>query len=407
MDLNYPPESESFRRDVAAWIEEHLPPGWVDGKRPEGEELAEFARSWNRLLHETGWSCPTWPEKYGGKGLSSLEAIIWAEELSRVEAPIQPPAGGEILVGPTILHLGTEEQRERFLPPIVHGEEVWCQGFSEPDAGSDLASLQTRAELDGDDWIINGHKIWTSQAQEADYIFLLARTDPDAPKHKGISYLLVPMRQPGIEVRPIVQPDGTAGYAEVLFTDARTSASNVVGAVNEGWRVAMSTLIFERGTSATSSWQRYDRDWRAVVEAARHNGRIHDPLIRQRLAHAYSQIQIMRVNGYRIVTAVLHDEVSKQAAALEAGTKTYWTEFFQELTNLAIDVLGTDGQILGGGTGPAVGVGLGHREVVHPYPVNEMQSAFLFARSGTIFGGTAQVQRNIIGERVLGLPKGP
>jgi alkylation response protein AidB-like acyl-CoA dehydrogenase len=392
VDLTYPPETEPFRLEVRGWIEAHLP-----GRSPA---------AWNALLHETGWAVPRWPVELGGRGLSIVEAVIWTEELTRADAPIQPPAGGELLLGPTLLHWGTPEQQRRFLPPIARGEEVWCQGFSEPGAGSDLAGLTTTARLDGDEWVVDGHKVWTSQAQEADFIFTLVRTNPSAPKHRGISYLLLPMRQPGVEVRSIVQPDGTAGFSEVLLTGARAPKDHVVGAVDDGWNVAMSTLGFERGTSAVSSWQRYARDWDAVVAAARHRGRIDDPVLRQRLARAWTDIQLMRVAGYRVLTAVLHPEHADQARALEAGTKTVWTELQQRLTNLGMDVAGPAGLVLAGGEA-APGVGLGHREVVHPYPAGELQSAFLFSLAGTIFGGTAQVQRNILAERVLGLPKEP
>jgi alkylation response protein AidB-like acyl-CoA dehydrogenase len=392
VDLSYPPETEPFRLETRAWIEANLP----------GRAAAE----WNALLHETGWAVPMWPVALGGRGLSTVEAVIWAEELQRAEAPIQPAAGGELLLGPTILHWGTPEQQQRFLPPIAHGEEVWCQGFSEPDAGSDLAGLRTSARLDGDEWVVDGHKVWTSQAQEADFMFTLVRTNAEAPKHKGISYLLIPMRQPGVEVRSIVQPDGTAGFSEVLLTGARAPKDHVVGGIDNGWTVAMSTLGFERGTSAVSSWQRYERDWAAVVEDARRRDRLTDPVVRQRLVRAWSDIQLMRVGGYRVLTAVLHPEHAAQARALEAGTKTVWTELQQRLTNLGMDVGGVANLVLAGGEA-APGVGLGHREVVHEYPAGELQSAFLFSLAGTIFGGTAQVQRNILAERVLGLPKGP
>jgi alkylation response protein AidB-like acyl-CoA dehydrogenase len=392
VDLSYPPETEPFRLETRAWIEANLP----------GRAAAE----WNALLHETGWAVPMWPVALGGRGLSTVEAVIWAEELQRAEAPIQPAAGGELLLGPTILHWGTPEQQQRFLPPIARGEEVWCQGFSEPDAGSDLAGLRTSARLDGDEWVVDGHKVWTSQAQEADFMFTLVRTNAEAPKHKGISYLLIPMRQPGVEVRSIVQPDGTAGFSEVLLTGARAPKDHVVGGIDNGWTVAMSTLGFERGTSAVSSWQRYERDWAAVVEDARRRDRLTDPVVRQRLVRAWSDIQLMRVGGYRVLTAVLHPEHAAQARALEAGTKTVWTELQQRLTNLGMDVGGVANLVLAGGEA-APGVGLGHREVVHEYPAGELQSAFLFSLAGTIFGGTAQVQRNILAERVLGLPKGP
>ena len=392
MDLSYPPETEPFRLETRAWIEANV--------------AGRTASEWNALLHETGWAVPMWPVELGGRGLSTVEAVIWTEELQRAGAPIQPAAGGELLLGPTILHWGTPEQQQRFLPPIARGEEVWCQGFSEPGAGSDLAGLSTSARLDGDEWVIDGHKVWTSQAQEADLMFTLVRTNPEAPKHKGISYLLIPMRQPGIEVRSIVQPDGTAGFSEVLLTGARAPKGNVVGGVDNGWTVAMSTLGFERGTSAVSSWQRYERDWAAIVDDARRHDRLADPVVRQRLARAWSDIQLMRVSGYRVLTAVLHPEHGEQARALEAGTKTVWTELQQRLTNLGMDVGGMANLVLTGGEA-APGVGLGHREVVHEYPAGELQSAFLFSLAGTIFGGTAQVQRNILAERVLGLPKGP
>ena len=282
---------------------------------------------------------------------------------------------------------------------------MWCQGFSEPGSGSDLGSLTTTARLDGDEWVVDGHKIWTSQAQEADYCFMLVRTDPDAPKHAGISFLLMPMRQPGVEVRSIVQPDGTAGFAEVLFTSARCPAGNLVGQPGQGWSVAMSTLGFERGTSATSSWQRYARDLAEIIEIARARGVLGHPVVRQRLAAAHCDIEIMRFGGYRILTGVLDPSRAAASAALEAGVKTYWTELQQRLTELAIDVMGADGQVLRDGDLPAVGVGLGHRQVVHEYPAGPLQRAFIFSRSGTIFGGTSEIQRNLIAERTLGLPR--
>jgi alkylation response protein AidB-like acyl-CoA dehydrogenase len=407
VDLTYPPEADSFREEVRAWLAAHLPEGWFDGRRPAGADWVAFAEQWNDLIHAEGWATPTWPVEYGGRGLNQLQAVVWAEETTAAGVPIQPPAGGEILLGPTLLHLGTDEQKRRFLPPIARGTEVWCQGFSEPGSGSDLGSLSTSARLDGGEWVVNGHKIWTSQAQDADFCFMLVRTDPDAPKHAGISYMLMPMRQPGIEVRSIVQPDGSAGYAEVLFTDARCPAGNIVGKPGEGWKVAMSTLGFERGTSSTSSWQRYARDLDDIIARARASGRSTHPVVRQRLAQLHAEIQIMRIGGFRILTSVLHPEHGASTAALESGVKTNWTELQQRLTDVGIDLLGADGQILHDGDMPAVGVGLGHREVVHDWPASPLQRAWMFARSGTIFGGTAEIQRNIIGERVLGLPKEP
>ena len=407
MDMTYPPQAESFRTEVRTWLREQLPDGWFDGRRPAGPDLVDFATQWNRMMHTTGWATPTWPVEYGGRGLSQLEAVVLAEEMAASGAPIQPPAGGEILLGPTLLHWGTDEQKRRFLPPIAGGTEVWCQGFSEPESGSDLGSLATTGVRDGDDWVVTGHKIWTSQAQHADFCFMLVRTEPDSPKHAGISYLMMPLDQPGVDVRSIVQPDGTAGFAEVFFDQARCPAANMVGNPGDGWKVAMSTLGFERGTSSTSSWQRYARDLDETIARTRSDGSNLDPLVRQRLAAAHIDIQLMRIGGLRILTSVLHPEHTASVAGLEAGVKTNWTELQQRLTNLGIDLMGPAGQILIDGDIPAVGVGLGHREVVHHYPAGPLQSAFLFARSGTIFGGTAEIQRNIIAERVLGLPREP
>jgi len=407
VNLDYPPEAEAFRREVQAWLAEHLPDGWADGRRPQGDDWRAFCAEWDARLHAEGWAVPTWPVEYGGRGLSVLQAAVFAEELARAGAPIQPPLGGEILVGPTILHWGDDAQKRRYLPPIARGEEIWAQGFSEPGAGSDLASLSTTARVEGDELVVDGHKIWTSQAQEADFFFLLARTDPGAEPHRGISYLLVPARQPGIEVRGIAQPDGTAGFAEVLLAGARCPLDAVLGGLHNGWQVAMSTLQFERGTSATSSWYRYDRDLAAIARLASARGVERDPTVRQRIAAAWVKVQVMRIQGLQVLTSALRPEVAGATRALEACTKLFWTEFQQELTELAIDVMGPEAMVLDGDGTPAVGVGLGHRPVVHHYPVGEMQSAFLFARAGTIFGGTSEVQRNLVGERVLGLPREP
>lgn len=407
MDLSYPPDAETFRKTVQEMIAGWLPSGWSHGERPEGGAWDAFAAEWNDRLHAEGWACPTWPERFGGRGLTVIEAAVFAEELARAGAPIQPPAGGEILVGPTLLHWGTEDQQERFLPPIARGEEIWTQGFSEPDSGSDLASLSTTGRVDGDHLVLSGHKIWTSQAQDADHAFLLARTDPDAPAHHGISYLLVPMDQPGVEVRSIAQPDGTAGFAEVLLDGARCPLANVVGGLGNGWKVAMSTLGFERGTSATSSWYRYHQDLADIVALATEGGSVADPRLRQRLARAWTKVQIMRFQGMAVLTAALHPELAPRTAAIEGCTKIAWTEFQQELTELGIDVMGAAAMVLQQDDRAATGVGLGHRPSLHHYRAGAMHSAFLFARAATIFGGTSEVQRNIVAERVLGLPREP
>lgn len=404
MDLTYPPEAEAFRSEIRQWLADNLPEGWgTPALAMSREERKEFLAEWTAKLFEGGWICASWPTEYGGKGLSTMEAVVLNEEFARAEAPLRADFFGDTLVGPTILQWGTEEQKQQFIPGILKGTIAWCQGFSEPDAGSDLAGLTTRAELDGDEWVINGQKVWTTQAQFADYIFLLARTDPEAPKHAGISYLLVPMKQPGIEVRPIAQVDGSADFNEIFISNARCPKENVVGGVNNGWKVAMTTLGFERGTSATTGHRRFQRELDAIIGAARTNGKIADPLIRQRLARAWSKVKIMEINGYRSLTDTLNG--THHMAALGAANKMNWSEYHKETMELALDILGMNGQILSGdpsdlGEGPA-------RRGRDDYPVSDLQAAFFFSRSETIWGGTAEIQRNIVGERVLGLPKEP
>ena len=409
MDLTYPPEAETFRTEIRAWLEQNLPDGWFDeGFELSGPDRARFNDEWTEKLYGGGWICASWPQEYGGKGLSTMEAVVLTEEFARAGAPMRADFFGDTLVGPTILQWGSEEQKKEFLPKILSGQISWCQGFSEPEAGSDLAGLKTRAELDGDEWVINGQKVWTTQAGFADYIFLLARTDPDAPKHAGISYLLVPMKQPGVEARPIHQIDGSAEFYEVFFDNARCPVENVVGGVNNGWKVAMTTLGFERGTSATTGHRRFEKEWEIIVEKARASGRIDDPHVRQGLAHAWSKVQIMRINGLRSLTAVVQGRKDLGVAALGATNKMFWSEYHRDVMELAIDILGMDGQILTGTVDEEESVpGYGVRPTNAHYPASVLQSSFFFSRSETIWGGTAQIQRNIVGERVLGLPKEP
>jgi alkylation response protein AidB-like acyl-CoA dehydrogenase len=314
---------------------------------------------------------------------------------------------GDTLVGPTILQWGTEEQKKDFLPKILSGQMRWCQGFSEPNSGSDLASLKTSAVLDGEEWVINGQKVWTTQGHHADYCFLLTRTDPDAPKHKGISYLLVPMKQPGVEVRGIVQPDGTAEFCEVFFTDARCPKDNVVGGVNNGWKVANSTLAFERGMSATTGYRRFEEEYKLMVAAARANGCIDDPTIRQRLMVFHTKVQILRINGLRSLSSTLAGVKDLGIAALGATNKMFWTEMHKEAMELALDIHGAASMLVDTGSGSGSWPGTAREKRRPGYPVSAMMSAFFFSRSETIWGGTSQIQRNIVGERVLGLPKEP
>jgi alkylation response protein AidB-like acyl-CoA dehydrogenase len=405
VDLNYPPEAEEFREVIAGWLRDNLPEGWGEpGFVLTPEERKAFNEKWTAKLFDGGWICASWPTEYGGKGLTLLQQVVLTEEFARAGAPLRADFFGDTLVGPTLLQWGTEEQKQRFIPGILRGEIAWCQGFSEPDAGSDLAGLKTRAVLDGDEWVVNGQKVWTTQAHYADYIFLLARTDPDAPKHAGISYLLVPMKQDGVEVRPIEQIDGSAEFNEVFFTNVRCPQDNVIGGVNNGWKVAMTTLGFERGTSSTTGHRRFQKEFDQILELARSTGKTRDPVIRQRLARSWSNMKIMQINGYRTLTDVLNGTHS--TAKLGACNKMFWSEAHQATMDLAMDVYGLQGQVLQG-DGGAESILPGARRARADYPVDNLQSLFFFSRSETIWGGTAEIQRNIVGERALGLPKEP
>jgi len=408
MDLDYPPEAEAFRGEIREWLTANLPAGWGEpGFELDAGQRASWSTEWTKKLFEGGWICASWPVQYGGRGLSTMEAVVLNEEFARVGAPLRADFFGDTLVGPTILQWGTEAQKREFLPRIMRGEMAWCQGFSEPDAGSDLAALRTTAVLDGDEWRIDGQKIWTTQAQHADYIFLLARTDPAVAKHAGISYLLVPMRQPGVEVRPITQVDGSAEFNEVFFTDARCPRDYVVGGVNNGWKVAMTTLGFERGTSATTGYRRFRKELDLIVDSARRRGRLDDPLVRQDLARAWSIVKIMQINGYRSLTGVLRGSKDPGVAALGVTNKMFWSQYHQWVTDTAIDLLGPEGQIMGGTGSEEFVAGIGRRTSRPGYAPSPLQSTFFFARSETIWGGADQIQHNIVGERLLGLPKEP
>jgi alkylation response protein AidB-like acyl-CoA dehydrogenase len=370
-------------------------------------ERREFNAEWPDRLFAGGWICATWPAEYGGKGLTTMQGAVLAEEFARARAPMRGDFFGDTLVGPTLLQWGSEEQKKEFLPGILQGRTRWCQGFSEPNSGSDLASLKTTAVLDGDEWVINGQKVWTTQGHHADYCFLLTRTDPDAPKHKGISYLLVPMKQPGVEVRGITQPDGTAEFCEVFFTDARCPKDNVVGGVNNGWKVANSTLAFERGQSATTGYRRFEEEFRLLVDAATTNGRIDDADIRQRLMEYYTKIQILRINGLRNLTSALNQAKDMGTVALGATNKMFWSEMHKAAMELALDVHGAASMLVDAGPASGSWPGAQRDKRREGYPVSPMISSFFFSRSETIWGGTAQIQRNIVGERFLGLPKEP
>lgn len=408
MELTYAPEDEQFRAEIRAWLKDNLPKGWFDKDfEMSNEERKKFNDEWPSKLFSGGWICATWPKEYGGKGLTTMQGVVLSEEFANAKAPMRADFFGDTLVGPTLLQWGTEEQKKEFLPQILNGSMRWCQGFSEPNSGSDLASLKTTAVLDGDEWVINGQKVWTTQGHHADYCFLLTRTDPDAPKHKGISYLLVPMKQKGVEVRGIVQPDGTAEFCEVFFDNARCPKDNVVGGVNNGWVVTNSTLAFERGMSATTGYRRFESEYKAMVRGAQENGAINDPKIRQRLMNYYTKIQILKINGLRSLSTTLMGKKDPSMAALGATNKMFWTEMHKEAMELALDISGANAMLVDYGMGDGNWPGTAREKRREGYPVSGMMSAFFFSRSETIWGGTSQIQRNIVGERVLGLPKEP
>ena len=408
MDVAYPEHALRFGEQVRAWLVDNLPAGWFEPgfTMPAAERKQFFTEEWPRRMYAGGWICASWLREYGGRGLDLMENVVLAEEFARAGAPLRVSSLGEMLVGPTILRWGTEAQKQEFLPQILRGEIIWCQGFSEPESGSDLASLACAGELDGDEIVVHGEKIWTSEAEDSDYIFVLVRTSPDKPRHKGISFLLMPMRQPGVEIIAKPQPDGSRGFNKVVFTGARCPIANVVGAIDEGWAVAMTTLGFERGTSATTGYHRFRAEREELFAAARRTGAAADPRVRQRLAQSWIITEIMRVNGYRSLTNVLLD---RSEPALEMTHKVFWSDYSQWSTKLAIDVLGMEGQLLTGtDTDVRPGsVGLGRRPQVHHYPASPLQQSFFFARGESIYGGTSEIQRNLVAERVLGLPKGP
>ncbi len=391
MDLRFSAEHDAFRAEARDWLVSALEGDFagVRGRGGPGDEHALFEErhAWERALGAAGWTCLSWPREFGGRDASLLEQVIFYEEYARAGGPGRVGLVGEGLIGPTILHFGTDAQRARFLPRIASGEELWCQGYSEPNAGSDLANLSTRAELDGDEWVIDGQKVWTSLAHWAQWCFVLARTDRDAPRHRGISYLLVSMDQPGIEIRPIEQITGTSEFNEVFFDGARTAADLVVGEVNGGWKVAMGTLAFERGALTLGQQLGFAHEWTEMVGVARERGIEADPVLRQRLAQSYIEVQIMRYTAMRGLTAMSRGEVTRETSI----GKLFWANLHRGMGELAMDVMGPWSEIANG----------------FPYDLTRAQAMFLYTRADTIYGGSNQIQRNIIGERVLGLPPEP
>jgi alkylation response protein AidB-like acyl-CoA dehydrogenase len=402
MDPTYSAEAEEYREKIRAFLAEHLPADWRGiGALPAGQR-AGWLEDWRATLAEAGLLAVAWPKDFGGAGLTAMEQVVVAEEFAKADVPAAGPNDGFGIgmVGPTIIVWGTDEQKRHFLPRIISGADRWCQGYSEPDAGSDLANVGTRAVLDGSEWIINGQKIWTSAGHTANWIFVLARTAPEAPKHAGITFFLVPMDQPGVEVRPIREMTGDALFNEVFFTDARTAEENVVGDVNNGWTVANTLLGFERGGRSTVLSIGYRHELDRIIELAKTRGKAGDPLIRQRLAWAYAQVEVLRYLGMRSLTNTLAGGRPGPEASI---IKLFWSEYHKEVTDLAVDILGPEALVPTGETTGSSIAAVSGGELTSAAAVR----TFLGARPGTIYAGTSQVQRNIIGERVLGLPKEP
>ena len=403
MQPTYTPEAEVYREKVQAFLTEKLPTNWKGIGRLVGAELRQFVAEWRAILNEGRYLAPGWPVEYGGAGLSALEQVITAEEFARAGVPTGGPNDvfGIQMLGNTLLQWGTAEQKSYYLPRILSNADVWCQGYSEPNAGSDLSNIGLRAQLDGDQWVLNGQKIWTSAGHLADHIFTLARTDPDLPKHKGISFLLVDMRQPGIVVRPIKMISGESEFNEIFYTDATTPKQEVVGGVNNGWAVAMTLLGYERGEAAATLPIRFQAELDRLLIMAKDRGTASDPIIRQRLAWCYTKVQMMRYLGMRTLTKFMKGHHPGPDGAV---FKLYWSEYHKVVTELAMDIMGLDGLVP---TGRAPSSAFQPDDAGAANSTSSWEGVFLNARAGTIYAGSSQIQRNIIGEMVLGLPKEP
>ena len=390
MDLGLTEGELKFRDELRAWLKTNLPPM---SERPEKtadsyNEYQTFLKSWQRKLYDGGYAGINWPKDFGGRGASFIEQAIFQEEMALADAPERMGTIGQGLVGPTIISVGTEEQKKRFLPGILSGAEVWCQGFSEPNAGSDFASLETKGIREGDEFVGNGQKIWTSYAHIADWCMLLVRTDPNAPKHKGITCLLVDMKSEGISVRPLRMMSGDSGFNEMFFSNLRVPVANVLGKVNEGWHTAITALSNERANLGTGLYVVFKRTLEAVVDHARkiqRNGKpaIEDPVLRERLAQAYVDLEVFRLNTTRSLSML-----NKTGAPGPEGSiqKLYWSELNQRNAQIALEVLGP-------------------RALSAEFDAGRWAYNYLRSRGNTIEAGTSEIQRNIIAQRVLGLPR--
>ena len=396
MDLNLTTEELKFRDEFRAWLETNIPKDWsgVDVREPESSrQRFEFLRAWQKKMAEAGWVGIHWPREYGGRGASIIQQAIFIEEMARTQAPPLINVLGLSLLGPTLIAYGTPEQKERFLAKILSADEIWCQGYSEPNAGSDLAALRTEAVLDGETFIVNGQKTWTSFGHFADYCFGVVRTDPDAPKHKGLTYMLIDMHSPGVSVRPLKQMTGESEFNEVFFENVRVPLHNVVGKVNGGWEVALATLSFERGILGFSLQITFKRQIERLIELSKtvqRNGKpaAADPIFRQKLAQIYTEIEIFRLNQLRTVT-----RMARQGSPGAEGSiqKIFWSEMNQRMQQVAMEMLGPYGQL----------------DRDSPYAIDSGQwlHHYLRSRGNTIEAGTSEIQRNIVGHFVLGLPR--
>lgn len=395
MDFSFSSADQAFADEARDWLERNLPAEWRRDhcwSRVEDPMWIQVARQWQRRLFDGGWAAISWPREHGGRGATVVERWFFDQALDQVGAP-RPPAQSYVdLIGPALLQHGTQAQRDRFLRPMVNGDELWCQGFSEPGAGSDLAGLRTKAERRGDEYVVNGQKVWTSHADIADWCFLLCRTEPDQPKHKGISLLLVDMKTPGITVRPLRQMTDDAEFCEVFFEDVRVPASHLLGAPGAGWNIAMGIVAHERGPMWTFVFQRkIRRALSQLIQLVREHpaaaGALRDPVVRQRLAQAHIEVELLRLSGYRSLTTLLRTGHPGPESSLE---KVLGSETDQRLQDLALDLFGTYGALRDGPEALAAGA---------------IPRQFLYARSETIMGGTSEIQRNVIAQRILGLPR--
>ena len=390
MRLDFTPEEEAFRAEIAAWLAQALTGRFAPLKHRGGpgddDTDPALRKDWERELASGGWTCVGWPETWGGRGLSIEQQLIFHEEYARAGAPGRLGHLGEGLLGPTLLALGTDAQRERFLPGILAGTEYWAQGYSEPGAGSDLANVQTRArqEPDSGDWVVHGQKVWTSWAMESDWIFVLVRSEAGSVGHRGLSFLLMPLNQPGIEIRPIKQLTGGEEFNEVFFDGARAKAADIVGEPGGGWAVAMALLGFERGASTLGQQMHFTQELELVIEAARANGAARDAHLRGRIAQAWAGLRVLRYNALRMLSGPQDGVLRPEALMYKYG----WSNWHRDLGRLALDVMGVDGDV---------------RD--QPLRLRLLQQSAFYARSDTIYAGSNEIQLNQIAERALGMPR--